>query len=135
MLNVCAHRAGRAAAVLVRAAVPLEGLDEMRRLRGTPKDSDLLSGPGKLAKAFDITGTDNGIDLLDPSWDLRIVPRSLEPRVISGARIGISEETGRELPWRFLDADSLNWVSRPRPVDVGTVNAVRRRQGRALPPS
>ncbi len=115
MLNVCAHEPGRAAAVLVRAGRPLEGLDEMRDHRGPVNDRNLLSGPGKLAKAFGITGSDNGLNLLDPSSPLRIVPRTMSVHVVAGPRIGIAEGKGHELPWRFLDADALEWVSRPQP--------------------
>jgi DNA-3-methyladenine glycosylase len=114
MLNVTAHPEGDAAAILVRAAVPLEGLDEMRLLRPKAlRDEELLSGPGKLAAAFDISGADNGCDLLDASSDLRIEPGTPVQNVLSGVRIGLAEGKGEHLPWRFVDGNSLAWLSRP----------------------
>jgi DNA-3-methyladenine glycosylase len=112
MLNVVAHAAGEAAAVLIRAAEPVQGLEEMRQLRRGLKDTELLNGPGKLAQAFGITGADNGVWLFGEDG-LRIEPGEPPARVVAGPRIGISQ--GTELPWRFMDADRLKWVSRPRP--------------------
>ena len=67
MLNVTALLPGSAGAILIRAAEPLEGLDEMfTRRPKARKPQDLLSGPGKLAPAFDITRADNGVDLFAP---------------------------------------------------------------------
>lgn len=116
MLNIAGHEHGVAAAVLFRAAEPLEGIDEMRSYRNVPKDSELLNGPGKLAQAYGITGADNGLWLLgepESSDQLRLVPGTPVRQVVTGPRIGIS--LGTELPWRYMDADRLQWVSRPRP--------------------
>ena len=114
MLNVTAHPHGDAAAILVRAAEPLEGLDEMYARRPKAKTpTDLLSGPGKLAAAFGITGQDNGINLLDPKSELRIEPGHTVKNVLSGLRIGLAEGKGERLPWRFVDGDRLAWISRP----------------------
>lgn len=117
MLNVVAHPPGDAAAVLLRAAEPISGLDEMRSRRPKAvRDEDLLSGPGKLAAAFGITGTDNSIDLLHPRSDLRLEIGEAPQRILVGPRIGIAEGKGHETPWRFMDADRLQWVSRPWPL-------------------
>ncbi|HEY0866444.1 MAG TPA: DNA-3-methyladenine glycosylase [Fimbriimonas sp.] len=120
MLNVAAHEHGIAAAVLIRAAEPLEGLDEMRIHRPGVKDAELLNGPGKLAKAFGITGEDNGVWLLGgreasgvEREELLLEPGIDVERIVTGPRIGIT--LGTELPWRYMDADHLKWVSRPRP--------------------
>lgn len=115
MLNVAAHPEGEAAAVLIRAAEPLEGLEEMRTSRPTARrDEDLLSGPGKVCRAFGITGVDNGRDLFaDP--ELRLVAGEQVSEVLVGPRIGIAEGKGHETPWRFCDAGALRWVSRPLP--------------------
>lgn len=121
MLNVTAHEPGRAAAVLIRAAEPLEGLDEFRLARPGVKDAELLRGPGKLCRAFGITRSDDGLDLLDPLSELRIesleFSASEEGRVgvplVAGPRIGIA--VGQDLAWRFADASRLAWVSRPVP--------------------
>lgn len=116
MLNVVAHEEGRAAAVLIRAAEPVEGLEEFRRFRPKArKDADLLSGPGKLAAAFEITGRDYGLDLLDPHSSLRIEQGSKPSKIIAGPRVGLAPGKGEEIPWRFVDAHALRYVSKPHP--------------------
>ncbi len=112
MLNVSAHADGFAAGILIRAAEPLSGIAEMRMRREVPKDRDLLSGPGKLTKAFGITAADNGKWLFGEGENLRIVPAQCRVRFKSGPRIGIAKGKGDELPWRFMDADRMEWVSR-----------------------
>ena len=113
MLNVVAHEEGRAAAVLVRAAEPLEGLEEFRERRPGVRDRDLLNGPGKLCRAFGITRADDGVDLFDPLSDLRIEMGEADVSLVAGPRIGIS--VGQDLPWRFANASRLEWVSKPVP--------------------
>jgi len=54
-LNVVTQEADIAEAVLIRAGEPVKGIESMRRRRPKAKrDSDLLSGPGKLCMAMDI---------------------------------------------------------------------------------
>ncbi len=114
MLNVVAHPEGDAAAVLIRAAEPLAGLDDMFARRGVTRPEDLLSGPGKLCQAFSITRAENGADLLTSSGDaLRLEPGRRPRRILASPRVGISKSV--ELPWRFVDASRLAWVSKPRP--------------------
>jgi len=115
MLNISAHPEGDAAAVLIRAAEPLAGIEEMRANRPGIADAELLTGPGKLCRALGITRDDNGVDLLDPSTQLRIEPGEPVLTVVTGPRIGIAEGKGHEIPWRFMEADRMQWVSRPRP--------------------
>ena len=114
MLNIVCHTPGDPAAVLIRAAQPLAGLDQMRIHRGVTRDRDLLSGPGKLAKAFEITGADNGSDLLS-NGDLFLVPADIPvENVVAGPRVGIAVGKWHDVPWRFMDGDATEWVSRPR---------------------
>lgn len=116
MLNVSAHPDGIAAAVLIRAAEPLDGLDIFRSRRPKARsDRDLLSGPGKLAAAFDVDARLYGIDLLAPSSELRIEPGPPPSAVAIGTRIGLTPGLGDTFPWRFCDAGRLEWVSRPLP--------------------
>lgn len=114
MLNVTAHAEGDAAAILVRAAEPLEGLEVMYARRPRAKrPEDLLSGPGKLAAAFGITGSDNGVDLLAEKSELRIEPGEPVGKILAGVRAGLAKGKGEDLPWRFVDADSQKWISKP----------------------
>src|SRR6185503_6309604 len=55
MLNVTAQHHGIGAAVLIRAAEPLEGIQKMQDMRPkAQKIEDLLSGPTKICAAFEI---------------------------------------------------------------------------------
>jgi DNA-3-methyladenine glycosylase len=114
MLNVVAHGIGDGSAVLIRAAEPLSGLHLMASRRGRSKPQDLLSGPGKLAQAFGITGADNGIDLLDINAELHVAA-AMTPcsHILSGPRVGIAIGKWHEVPWRFVDGDQLRWISVP----------------------
>jgi len=115
MLNIVCHEPEDPAAVLIRAAVPLEGLDQMLVNRGVSRDKDLLSGPGKLAKAFGITGADTGIDLLGGNADLQLLaPEAVVTNVLTGPRIGIAVGKWHDVPWRFVDGDAVGWASKPR---------------------
>jgi len=125
MLNVVAEPEGVAAAVLLRAALPLTGEIEMRAARrGLSDPLSWCSGPGKLAEAFAIGPEHDGLDLL-AGHALRLEPAP-EPLahtlVVSGPRIGISRAA--ELPWRFALAGNAH-VSRPRPAGWRTAGAVR----------
>jgi DNA-3-methyladenine glycosylase len=114
MLNIVAHPAGDGAAVLIRAAVPLAGLDLMAERRKTQIPTSLLSGPGKLTQAFEIQGGDNGMDLLDPKSQIHIeLAAERCADILSGPRIGIAVGKWHEVPWRFVDADQLKWISVP----------------------
>jgi DNA-3-methyladenine glycosylase len=113
LLNFVAEPQGEAAAVLIRALEPAEGIETMRARRGVARVEDLCSGPGKLTEALGIALDLNGVPLAggpievharEPAWG--------EWAVVTGPRIGISKATDH--PWRFCVADS-RFVSRPWP--------------------
>ena len=66
MLNVVSEPAGIAAAILIRAVEPLEGVALMQRHRKTIRLLDLTRGPGRLAAAFQIDRRYDGRDLCAP---------------------------------------------------------------------
>lgn len=128
-LNVVTEPGGRAAAVLIRAVEPVEGIPAMRdarihhalqhartdaararaRLRiGVLAPARLAAGPGLVAAAFDVTRAETGTDLLDPAGALRIEAGRPPSRISCGARVGIgyAPEPWRSQPWRCWDADS-----------------------------
>lgn len=117
MLNVVAHEEADAAAILIRAAEPLEGLELMRRRRYLAQklqsDHNLLSGPGKLCQAFGITGEDNGIDLFSGCARLRLRRDKNVTDTAVGTRIGLAQGMGDNIPWRFIDREAMIWASRP----------------------
>lgn len=100
--NVVTEREGRACAVLVRAAVPIDHCDGH------------LSGPGALCRALHLDGRRYGEDLCGDA--LYLEPREgRAPRVVTGHRINVAYAgVWAERPWRFA-IDQEPAVSRPRP--------------------
>jgi DNA-3-methyladenine glycosylase len=66
MLNIVSERAGIAAAILIRAIEPLDGIPLMQKQRKTTRLIDLTRGPGRLAAAFRIDRRHDGVDLCKP---------------------------------------------------------------------
>lgn len=116
MLNLVAHADQDPAAILIRAAKPLTGQDQMYKNRPkATKETDLLSGPGKLCAALEINKLLDGHDILTPNKELslQITPQR-RPYLVS-TRIGLAEGKGEHTPWRFVDAEEVKWASRPHP--------------------
>lgn len=108
LFNVVTGRRDNPLAVLIRAGLPLAGVDAMLVRRGRDKvDKKLLAGPGSLSKALgirtELSGTglsgtsvwieDHGIEIADTS-------------IAVGPRIGVdyaAEDAAR--PYRFVIAD------------------------------
>ena len=97
-----------AAAVLLRAIEPLEGLGLMRRRRGGVADRILANGPGKLCQALGIDRTLDG-RVMRRSW-ARIFTGTPAATVEVTPRIGISRAV--DWPLRFV-AGGTSWASRP----------------------
>jgi DNA-3-methyladenine glycosylase len=113
LLNAVAEPDGDAAAVLIRALQPTDGIEVMRRRRGRERIEELCSGPGRLTEALGVGLELNGASLLEAPFAL--LPRTAEwsaVEIVAGPRIGISKAV--EYPWRFCAAGSP-FVSRPRP--------------------
>lgn len=109
-LNISCMPDGEAGCVLIRALEPVTGVREMAKARGLqPFDPDshrdlrkLLSGPGKLCEALDITRPrDNGKDMLSPSSDLHVRDDGFRPaKILTTPRVGITKSA--EMPLRYL---------------------------------
>jgi len=110
--NVVCRPCGEGAAVLLRAAEVLSGLElvEARRGRAVPKGR--LDGPGKLCQGLGIDRSLDGADLFDPAGPVRLEGGALRPGelVASGPRVGITKEVAR--PWRFQLFADLGVVGR-----------------------
>ncbi len=96
-LNFVCEEEGSAAAVLIRALQPTQGLSLMRRRRGLSEARALCSGPGKLCQALGVTIKHYGLALDRAPFELRA--REATPEIAIGPRIGISKAV--ELPWRY----------------------------------
>ena len=111
-LNVVTGREGFPAAVLIRAAEPLDGIEWMRARRGVARAELLASGPARLAQAFGLTREHSGLTLLEgPLGIERGARRAGESLGVSG-RIGIRVATTH--PWRFY-LEGNPHVSKARP--------------------
>lgn len=109
-MNVVCEGAGIAGAVLIRALIPLSGLDVMERNRGGRPVRELCNGPAKLCQALEISMEQNGTDLQGP--DLWIEPGSKPDEISASTRVGLTR--GADLPWRyFLPGNSFVSPGRP----------------------
>ena len=108
LLNAVAEPEGSAAAVLIRALEPTEGIEVMRERRG--RHDELCSGPGRLTQALGVGLELNGASIVEPPFEILSPAPDARPQVLAGTRIGISK--GAELPWRYC-AEGSRHVSRP----------------------
>lgn len=111
--NAVCGREGEGVAVLLRAAEPMRGVEEMRSRRpAARRDRDLLSGPARLCQAFGVDGADDGADLVRADRGITIVDDGTPPPDVPAVskRIGLS--AGADLPWRWCTPDSLH-LSKP----------------------
>jgi DNA-3-methyladenine glycosylase len=111
MLNVVSEPAGVAAAILIRALEPLDGVELMQRHRKTTELLNLTTGPGRLAAAFQIDRRHDGLDLCAPGplW-LGKTSRPTGP-IGKTVRIGISRAADELL--RFYERGNP-FVSGPK---------------------
>ena len=98
-LNVVAERPGTAGAVLLRALEPLAGLAIMRARGDQGPENRLLSGPGKIGRAFGLTLADNGRDFTRGPLGIAAGTPLGDHEVAVSRRIGISRAV--DLPYRF----------------------------------
>jgi DNA-3-methyladenine glycosylase len=110
-LNAVTGEEGFPAAVLVRAARPLEGVEAMRARRPGRPERDLLRGPGNLCRALGVGGELNLHPLAEPPLRLAAGEPVADADVARGPRIGISRAA--DLPLRFWVRGSP-WVSATR---------------------
>ena len=101
--NTVTDREGYAAAVLVRALEPLEGIECMRARRKGRKGIELANGPAKLCYALGIDRALNGIDLAtsEELWLERDASVASE-QIAAGPRVGVrGDEFALTVEWRF----------------------------------
>ena len=101
--NVVVETEGVAAAVLLRALTPMQGLDSMYAARGPPArtERDLCSGPAKLTQALGIDGALDGANLVGGDLGVTVVDDGQPPPPTPAATARIGLTNGADLPWRF----------------------------------
>jgi DNA-3-methyladenine glycosylase len=111
-LNVTADVPGTAGAVLLRALEPLAGVEIMRAPGDQGPEPRLLSGPGKIGRAFGLTLEDNGRDFTRGPLGIAAGSPVTDHEVARSRRIGISRAV--DLPYRLtvVGSRSLSKVTR-----------------------
>ncbi|HET7497859.1 MAG TPA: DNA-3-methyladenine glycosylase [Candidatus Eisenbacteria bacterium] len=140
MLNAVAEPEGRPAAVLIRAAEPVEGIEWMVSARGSGAKTltaraaaarHIAAGPARLTQAFGIDLRQNRADLRGP--EVWIEPGSPVPdrQVGTSARIGCQTAPAPwdAIPWRFYVAGNPHVTpGTPRGAVTPSGNASKRRK-------
>lgn len=115
MLNFVTEAEGFPAAVLIRAIIPMEGLEVIEERRQRQPPSHWTDGPAKICQALGIDKELNGVDLcashseLFVEWGISFP----EDSVTTGPRVGLNSvpEPWRSIPWRFcadIEVDDLS---------------------------
>lgn len=103
--NIVTGEEGHGTAVLIRAVEPVAGIEQMalnrygKDLVNEKEKYNLTSGPGKVCRAFGITGEYYGEDLVNGRIYLLHQRKIPEKNIVRTTRIGIKKST--ELDWRF----------------------------------
>ena len=129
--NVVTGPDGEASAVLLRAGAVVDGLEAALSRRPGVRERDLCRGPARLCRALGIAGAHTGVDLLDPSSPVRLLPGApVDPAAVrTGPRVGVAGD-GAVAPWRFwVDGEptvspyrpAVRRARRPRPGSPGTI--------------
>ncbi len=113
--------------ILIRALEPKRGIEAMQQRRNREKLHELCSGPGKLAVALGITGSDHGTLMVGrgkPAGCGLRMPQDSTHEVATDIRVGISQAV--DFPWRFLSRHSPHLSVKHGKVKVPEVKAPRR---------
>ena len=117
--NVITKEEGYPEGILIRAIQPIEGLEEMSKLRFKKEYNkltkaqfkNLTTGPSKLCIAMNINKENNKQDLCTSGLYIEESEEKEKIEVIEAKRIGIDyAEEAKDFLWRFYIKDN-NWVS------------------------
>lgn len=105
LFNVVTNKKGIPNAVLVRAIIPVDGIEIMQQRRKKPhKDKKFSAGPGTLSQALGLHFTQTGISLAGN--EIWIEETGIKPdpdKIITGPRIGVDYAgDDAKLPYRFI---------------------------------
>lgn len=105
LVNAVTGDNGFPAAVLIRAILPLEGLEGIRARRKDRPQAEWCNGPAKICQALGIDGTLSGILLYQENGELWIEAGKpvADEKVKTSPRIGLgaTPEPWKSIPWRF----------------------------------
>lgn len=106
-MNIVTGRSNEPESVLLRALEPVEGIELMKKRRGTDKLRNLCNGPGKLCQAMGITKEQYGMDLCGDILYLEDA-ESVEPEnILRTKRINVDyAEEAKDYLWRYIIKDN-----------------------------
>jgi DNA-3-methyladenine glycosylase len=111
LFNTVTRPEGEPEAVLVRAILPVEGIEVIAERRGKQPRKRWTDGPAKLTQALGINGADNQLDLTTSDAQIFIEegPDVPDEWVFNGPRVGLFTvpEPWKSIPWRFLVQDAF----------------------------
>ena len=99
LFNIITMPKGEPSGVLIRAVEPLEGIEIMKKNRGTEDIRNLTSGPGKFTKAFGIDKSYNGIKVYRRDSPIIIKNGQAGGDIVRSHRIGVKHDL--PTPLRF----------------------------------
>ncbi|MFY0605194.1 MAG: DNA-3-methyladenine glycosylase [Cyclobacteriaceae bacterium] len=107
LFNVVTNMHDHADAVLIRAAEPIIGIEQMQLRRKKQKPTQLTSGPGVLSQALGISTTYNEASLVGEEIWIGADRNQIRLEIEIDRRVGV-DYAGEDalLPWRFMLRES-----------------------------
>lgn len=108
--NIVTGKINEGAAILLRSLEPIAGIDIMAENRYGKKiiteneKQNLLNGPAKICKAFNIERKENGMLLTEEEIFIVDAPSIKSNNIVTSLRIGIKKSI--DLPWRYYIKDN-----------------------------
>jgi len=103
LFNVVTAPQGIPNAILIRAIIPLEGVETMMRRRARNRLKGLTDGPGKLTIALGISGIHNGLPIDGKTFGIERFIQPDPAEINAGPRIGVGYAgDDAHLPYRFV---------------------------------
>ncbi len=106
-MNIVTNEINIPEVVLLRALEPVDGIELMKKRRGTDKILNLCSGPGKLCAAMGINKDNYGMDLCSNQLYLEEAAIKNPIEVVASKRINIDYAgEAKDYLWRFTIKDN-----------------------------
>ena len=115
-LNAVTESRGIASAVLIRAVIPVQGIELMQQRRGSAL-IDIARGPARLCEAFAVDRRLDGWDLTrgvriwieQPDAASITDPKRTDPIIATSRRIGVTSAHDLELRFFMKDCPYVSW--------------------------
>jgi DNA-3-methyladenine glycosylase len=112
-INIVTEKSGTGAAVLLRAAMPIIGIDTFQKNRGVKDIHNLCKGPGNLTKAFGFNSDDNFKTLNTEELFIQELIEVKPEDIVQTTRIGIIKSADLQLRFYIKDNEFVSRKSYP----------------------